>query len=159
LLAFLAWFGAKSLGEIRAQSAMNGGLRTPLARPLQDAGWMRELNSSDLPIAVAPAVFYMTLQQYAPDAARSRIYYLADVERARRFGDIPSNDTNLLLFSRALPLRVVDFQEFVTHHSHFLVCFEAEHSNWLTLALLELKAQLQLKDRSGPYFIFEVTMP
>ena len=159
LLSFLVWFGAKSLGEIRAQSATNGGLRTPLAQPLQNAGWMRELNSSGLPIAIAPAVFFMTLQQYAPDAARERIYYLADVEAARRLGDIPSNETNLLLFSRALPLRVVDFREFVSRHPHFLVCMESEHTNWLIPALLELNARLQLKIRSESYFVFEVTLP
>ena len=159
LLFFLAWFAARSMSAIRTQSAANGGLRTPLGQPLQNTSWMRELARSDLPIAVAPAVFFMTVQLYAPSPARDRIYYLADQQAPRHFGDIPSNETNLLRFSSVLPLRVVDFHEFLSHHPRFLLCMESEHLNWLVPALLDAHAKVLLRTRADSYFVYEVDMP
>lgn len=157
LVSFFIWFGAKSMGEVRRQAGANGGLRTPLGQPFQNTPWMREMANSDLPVAVVPAAFFMTVQQYAP--ARERIYYLDDQERARSYGDVPSAETNLLLCSRALPLQVVDYQQFVSRQPHFLVCMESIHFNWLIPALLEAHAQVRLRNRSDSFFIFEVTMP
>jgi hypothetical protein len=159
LLFFLGWFAVKNMGDVRRQAATNGGLRTPLGQPLQNADWMRVLTRSDLPVAIAPAVLFMTVQHYAPNPARERIYYLADTQGAQRYGDIPSNEKNLLFFSSVLPLRVVDFRQFVSRQPHFLLCMESEHANWLIPALLEANAHLQLRNRFGPYFVFEVTMP
>ena len=159
LLSFLAWFAVRGVGQVRQQSYANGGLRTPLGEPLQSASWMRELAASNLPVAVAPAVFFMSVQQYPPRQASDRIFYLADAQAPSRYGDIPSNEKNLLLFSSVLPLRVVDFHSFVSRHRQFLVCMESEHVNWLIPALLDLKAQVRLRRRMDSYFVFEVTMP
>ena len=157
-LFFLGWFVFKSTGELRSQRASNGGLGIPLGQPLRNANWVSDLGRSDLPIAVAPAVFFMTVQEYVPEGIRARVHYLANQEMARLYGDIPSNDTNLIRFSQALPLPVVDFQTFVTGQRHFLIVMESEHPNWLVPALLERGAQLSLRTRSGSNFVFEVTM-
>jgi hypothetical protein len=104
-------------------------------------------------------MLFMQVQQYAPEATKPRIYYVADVDLARRYGDIPSNDTNMLRFSQVLPIQVAEFRGFIAQHQHFLVCMEAAHPNWLIPVLLERGAQIKLLSRADSFFVFDAVLP
>jgi hypothetical protein len=159
-LFFLAWFISKTAPEIRHQMYENGGLRTPLGSPLQRS-WAREMDDPSLPLAVGGPGLYMQVEQYGPDSIRSRIHYLTDIQRARRFGSSPTNEINMIQFSRTVPvpLRVVDFQEFVKSNPHFLACVEGTRSHWLIPALLEARAELRFRKQFDGVSVFEVNMP
>ena len=85
---------------------------------------MDEVRRSPLPVAATPAVFFMKLQQYAPDSVRSRVSYPADEQLALKYEGIFTGETNLLRFSRGLPLRVPRFDHFNAQNPHFLLCAE-----------------------------------
>jgi hypothetical protein len=158
-LVFLAWFAFKNIPDVKRQRIENGGLGIPLGQPLRNASWMRVVEASDLPVAFAPPMLFMQVQQYAPEATKPRIYYVADVDLARQYGDIPSNDTNMLRFSQVLPIQVVEFRGFIAQHPHFLVCMEAAHPNWLIPVLLERGAQIKLLSRADSFFVFDAVLP
>jgi hypothetical protein len=157
-LFFLFWFAGKTLPEVRKQMHENGGLNTPLGQRLRD-NWNRELEQSDLPVAVSPAPLFMQIQHYVSDASRARIYYVTDEQKARLYNDSPTNEINMIRFSRAVTLQVVGFQEFVNNHPHFLVYAESSRLHWLIPTLLERRAQVRLRKPSDSYPLFEVTMP
>ena len=71
---FLAWFVLKNEALVKLQMGENGGLRTPLAQPFQNSPWMRALEGNSLPVLATPAVFFMQLQNYAPDSVRSQCF-------------------------------------------------------------------------------------
>ena len=142
---FLGWFVFKTVPEIKKQMNANGGLRTPLGEGLRKTNWMHELERSDLPIAVTPATIYLQIQRYAPNAVKPRLFYLTDVQKARIYGDVPSSDINMILFSRLFPLQVMDYQKFLTQHAHFLVCLDQMPPNWLLPALAQ----------GGPKYAYE----
>jgi len=157
-LIFLCWFVVKNEPVVKRQIVDNGGILTPPGRLFRTSSWSRELERSELPIAASGALFYMQLQHYASDQVRPRIFYLADEQMANRYEGASSTDTNLIRFRRALPLQVVDFHGFISQNSHFLVCADTEYKNWLTSALLDEGAHLQLRSRAEPFYVYEVTL-
>ena len=157
-LFFLAWFVNKSAGEIRNQESENGGLKVPLGEPLRQSAWMRKVEQSNLPVAVVPATMFLQTQHYVKPSVRDRVFYLADPANASVYGDVPSSDTNMLLFSKVLPLRVARFKEFVATHPRFFVSIDPTQQGWLPVALVDLGADVRLVARSYPILLYEVTM-
>jgi hypothetical protein len=158
-LGLLGWFVFKSVPQARAQAFENGGLSTPVGQSFRTAGWVRELERSQLPIAASGALFYMQLQYYAPGPVRRRVYYLADAQMELRYEGASSTDITLPRFRQALPLQVVDFHEFVSRTPHFLLCLDTAWPYWLSSALLDGGAQLRLLNQSDPFSVYEVNMP
>jgi hypothetical protein len=156
---FLTWFVAKNEAFVKIQMAQNGGIRRPLAEPFRRSPWMRDLEGQSLPVLATPAVFFMQLQQYAPDTVRSRVSYAADESLALKYDGIFTGDTNLLRFSRALPLRVPRFDDFVHANHHFFLIAEMTNPTWHVRALMDRGAELRFVDRTGTYFVFDVTLP
>jgi len=156
---FLVWFVAKNEALVKLQMAQNGGIRTPLAQPFQTSSWMRALDGNSLPVMATPAVFFMQLQHYAPDPVRSRVIYAADEALALEYDGIYTGETNLLSFSRMLPLRVTHFDDFLTAHPHFLLAAETTNPTWHIPALQKRGAVIRFVNRFGTYFVFDVTLP
>jgi len=163
LFLFLgATFVIDALMTVRLQMANNGGLRTPLGQPLQNSDWMRELESSALPIVASPSLWFPQLQYYAPDGVRSRIYYLADENLSAQYNGQTSLETNLRLYSaRGMIPRVVRPADFLSSNPRFLLCVEENLPSpaWIVSALLHRQAALRLNLQSGPYRIYEVELP
>jgi hypothetical protein len=157
-MVFAAWFVQKGAGTVKAQNAVNGGFRTPLAQPFQNTPWMKVLESSSLPVAATPAVFFMKLQHYAPEGVRERVSYPADEQIALKYEGIFTGETNLLRFSRMLPIRVPAYREYLARYPRFLVCAETTNPTWLLRALVDEGAEVRLLERSGTYFVFEASL-
>ncbi len=153
---FLAWFVLKNEALVKFQMAENGGLRTPLAQPFQKSSWMQALEGNALPVLATPAVFFMQLQNYAPDSVRSRVAYGADESLALEYDGVLTGDSGLLRFSRRLPLQVPQFDAFLAANPHFLLAAETTNPTWHVPALLKRGAALRLLQRSGTYFVFDV---
>jgi hypothetical protein len=159
VVSFFGWFGYKNVTTIRLQAAENGGLRTPIAEPLERADWARELKGSTLPIAVVPAVFFLKLQHYAPEPVRSRVIYPFSEKLALKYEGIYTGETNLLQLARRVPINIADYQTFVRDNKRFLLCAETTNPTWLIEKLLDDGARLELRKRVQTYFVFEVTYP
>ena len=157
-LFFLFWFVGKTLPEVRRQMHENGGLKTPLGQPLQE-NWKRELEQSDLPVAMSPAPLFLQMQHYVSGAARAQIYYVSDEQKARLYNDAPTDEINMVRFSRAVSLQVVGYHEFVRQHPHFLVYTEAARLHWLIPSLIREGARIRLRKPSDSHPLYEVTMP
>ncbi len=158
-IALVGWFGLKGATTVHNAMAVNGGLRTPLAAPYQNSEWMRALEGSSLPVAATPAVFFLQLAHYAPEPVRGRVVYAGDHALALKFDHADTGETNLFRYARLLPIDVVEFNDFVAGHRHFLLAAETTYSNgWQIPALIERGARLRLLNRTGTYWVFDVTM-
>jgi hypothetical protein len=159
VVSFFGWFGYKSVTTIRIQAAENGGLRIPLAQPLLRSSWVRELERSTLPVAVVPAVFFLKLQHYAPEPLRSRLIYPVSEKLALKYEGIYTGETNLLQFSRRVPIHIAEYRGFARENKHFLLCAETTNPTWLIEKLIDDGARLELRKRVQTYFVFDVTYP
>lgn len=159
VVCFMGWFLLKTSSTVRRQMIESGGLPMHTAQPFQARTWMRDVEQSTLPVAATPAILFFQLQHYVPPSLHSRIYYLANRKDAMYYDGADSGDTNLMQFSRRLPLQVPGYDSFVASNRRFLLCAETTNPTWHIEQLLHDGAHLKLLRRQDTYFLFDVTMP
>ena len=156
VIAFTGWFLFKAPSEIKLKIAERGGHLLGPAHPFADADWMSQIETSHLPVAVTPAVFYLQLQHYAMPPVKQRIFYLLSRQDALRYTGASTGDLNLEILSRYLSIQAIAYSRFISQHSHFLVCAEMTNPTWMVEKLLQTGARVQLLTRQDTHFLFDV---
>jgi hypothetical protein len=147
-VALLAWTGAKE-----AASARLLALDPPTLAGTFDA--VLAERSGTLPIAITHGHTFMVLAEYAPPEIASRLVMLTQPARiTAKWGE--SGDRALIGLARWRPLRVQDFDAFVTTHRRFLLYGPPM---WLAPELRAAGARLILKGEDPNGLPFAVSTP
>jgi hypothetical protein len=117
---------------------------------------MSQIERSDLPVVLTPAVFFLQFQYYAPPQIQERVHYLVSKEDSLRYSGTSTGELNLALLSRVTPIHAVNYERFLPAHHHFLVCAEMTNPTWLIQKLLDTGASLKLLTRQDTHFLFDV---
>jgi len=107
------------------------------------------------PIVVANEDTFVKLVHHAPESLARRLVYLSDRQLCLRHMEYDTIQRAMDTLCRWTPLAVEDYQSFVTAHPRFQA-YIFRQPGWLTMALLEEKASIQLK---GSTKFIEVAMP
>jgi hypothetical protein len=119
------------------------GFRPTLVQQFQSQPWIRYACTSDLPVLTG-SLAYNVWQHYAPACLASRLYFAPDPQRAQPI----TGEVNLALFSRMVPLKIVDFDKFARQHHRFLVV----DAQWLESYLASSPRSNQFKITSQRQF-------
>lgn len=110
----------------------------------------------DLPVVYGPALPYARIAYYGARDWNGRVLYLLDDEKELSY---VGNDTNvkmMLALRDFLPLRVVEYSEFIKTHEEFLMYSEA--ADWTLVALNREAASMQLVEVQGDRRLYLVKM-
>lgn len=152
------WFCFKSLTLVRKQFGETGGYPYRTAMPFASRSWMDRIARSGLPVAVSPTVFFFQFFHYAPPEVRGRLHYLVSRQYAKQFDGIDTGDTSLIRYTQMIPLPTVNYDDFTATEKHFLLIAETTNPTWVVEKLLAGGASLQLLNRQGTFFLFDVTL-
>jgi cytochrome c biogenesis protein CcdA len=84
-------------------------------------GSVREfIDSADLPIVMSDGFKFLEVYHYVP-RSRAKIYFFANRKDVPRYRDSDTIDIALTNIKKVEPLNTVDFSEFLSRHSKFLV--------------------------------------
>jgi hypothetical protein len=118
---------------------------------------LRSLPGGNEPIAVASPHMFLELAQYAPPGVASRLHYLVNRKHAVEFTRTDSADLNLSRLTRWVPVRAVNYDEFIRSHPNFLVWDDSEaQPAWTVQKLTSDGAELDLRARANNNLLFEV---
>ena len=156
VIAFTGWFLFKAPSAIKLNVVERGGAVFGPAHPFEDTDWMSQIERSDLPVVVTPAVFYLQFQHYAMPQIKQRVFYLLSRQDSLRYTGASTGDLNLEILSRHLSIRAIAYSRFLSEHSHFLVCAELTNPTWVVEKLLRTGATVQLLTRQDTHFLFDV---
>ena len=110
--------------------------------PSRVARLARVLERYQQPIAIADPHQYLALAYYAPAELRSRLYYIASPQNARRLINFDDDDRSLLLLRDWAPLQVSEYEPFLKENSHFLL-YGRPNEGWLLSKCLEEQVDVQ----------------
>ncbi|HZS54831.1 MAG TPA: glycosyltransferase family 39 protein [Bryobacteraceae bacterium] len=156
LLVFSGWFLFKAPSAIHANISERGGHFLGPAQPYENTLWMAQIERSNLPVVLTPAVFYLQFQHYAPLHVKERAYYLLSKEDSLRYTGTSTGEINLALLSRVIPIKAVDYGKFLPANPHFLVCAEMTNPTWVVQKLVDEGISLRLLVRQDSHFLFDV---
>jgi Dolichyl-phosphate-mannose-protein mannosyltransferase len=156
IIVFVGWYVLKSPSVIRQNEATGNAPLFYRPHPFEDTAWMPLIERGELPVVISPAVFYLQFQYYALPDVKSRLVYLVSSEDSIKYTGANSDELNLQFLSRVVPLGVRAYAQFISHHSHFLLCADTTNSTWVIHKLTDQGAHLTLLTRQGSYFLFDV---
>ncbi len=99
-------------------------------------------------IAIADPHQYLELAYYAPVELRSRLYYVASPQNARRLIHFDDDDRSLLLLRNWAPLNVAEYEPFLRENSRF-VLYGRPTEGWLLPKCLEEQVHIQAEKLVG----------
>jgi hypothetical protein len=121
---------------------------------------LASLGSTDpqTPIVVTEALEFLPLAHLSPEALRSRMFYLTDLETARGATD-PTAENMMLLLKRFAPQTIVNLDQFISGHKNFLLYYTGTFPNSSLNAVLARKCKVALakKDRGALLFSCDCT--
>jgi hypothetical protein len=124
-----------------------------------DTGQWLASNEDHAPIVVDGLNLFMKLHHYGPAPVKTRLRFLADPHRERRYTG-ETMGTVLLLWNDWFRLPVVEYSQFISSVGEFWLLSEHSaywsESQWLTKALLDDKQSFALVGERGVYLQFRV---
>ncbi|MEO8129608.1 MAG: glycosyltransferase family 39 protein [Bryobacteraceae bacterium] len=104
--------------------------------PSKAAQLTRVLQGSPQAVAIADAHQYLQLAYYAPQELRSRLYFVASPQEARRLMHFDDDDRSLLLLRHWAPLNVSEYEPFLRKNLTFGL-YGRPTEGWLLAKCLE----------------------
>jgi hypothetical protein len=98
--------------------------RATLSEQVASLHWVEFVKGSSLPVLIPNASVYLPSQYYASATLEPRLFYALHAPAAVGHDEDSGNALNMQLFSRRMPLRVVEYSAFVADHPQFLVVLE-----------------------------------
>lgn len=157
VLVPVAAANAKSaLGGVKALSHLSRVHAADAAQAM-DLHWLQTADATSLPMAL-DFNSYISLDYYGTPELRQRIYALTDEAEYGypKYHLAVSDQQNFKLFSRMLPVRFSEIDDFLAQHPHFLVRTSFDEHEWLPDYLLRrqqttgnLSVRVLSNDESG----------
>jgi hypothetical protein len=102
--------------------------------PFDEEPMLRQALESS-PVVVSDGILFLQAWYYAPEAARQRLAYVADIASAVRYRGSETINLNLLSIARVLPVPVIEYRNFAAPGKQFLI-YSDGRSSWLIPKLL-----------------------
>ncbi len=115
--------------------------------------------ASGIPIVISSGLRYLPMTYYAPAGSTRKLYAVTDPPMAVKLVGTDSVDIALLALRRYFPLRVEDYESFVSMHREFLVVFGNEDAfDWWPARISQGGHNIQLLTESGSYKVYKVVL-
>lgn len=115
--------------------------------------------ASGLPIVISSGLRYLPMAYYAPAGSTRKLYAVTDPPTAVKLVGTDSVDLALLALRRYFPLRVEDYDSFVSMHREFLVVFGKEDVfDWWPARISQEGHNIQLLTESANYKVYKVVL-
>ena len=115
--------------------------------------------TSGLPIVISSGLRYLPMAYYAPADSTRKLYAVTDPPTAVKLVGTDSVDLALLALRRYFPLRVEDYESFVSMHREFLVVFGNEDVfDWWPVRISQEGHNIQLLTESANYKVYKVVL-
>ena len=107
--------------------------------------WVQGVVAQELPVTVDPNT-YMEFAVYGSPEIQKRMFEVIDEAEFSdpKYRFAVSDEQNFKYFSRKLPLKVMEIQDFLAANPHFLVVTQFEKHEWLPDYLMRHEAQGEL---------------
>ncbi len=115
--------------------------------------------TSGIPIVISSGLRYLPMAYYAPAGSTRKLYAVTDPPTAVKLVGTDSVDLGLLALRRYFPLRVEDYESFVSMHREFLVVFGNEDAfDWWPARISQEGHNIQLLTESANYKVYKVVL-
>ncbi len=128
------------------------------ARASREFDALAARHDTGLPIAISEGHLFFQLAHYTPSRTSSRLCYLADPELASQYTGSDTVDLDLLAYSKATSLKVIEARPFLRTRAPFLLYVPPDlwQWDWILSALKDRSAQIQFVDMTHDGTLYRV---
>jgi hypothetical protein len=112
-----------------------------------------EERAGNSPVVVAEGLIFAPMWYYAPAGLQQRLFYVTDLDYARRTTDT-TNENIMLKLKPMAPRSIVPLQQFVAAHNSFFVYYRGGSANSSVDELLSRKCGVALEAKRGIQLLF-----